>query len=876
MANEVDEAFKGLVTQTFNTYDLNSKGYLVKNEIQLLLEDICLDLNIEQVNEYQLNKIMKILDDDGNGTIEFEELCENIEKVSFILKLPSNKIANIVKNSFVLYDKGVKGYLIPQELRLLFDDTCANICMEKLTDTQFFEILSIVDENGDGRVDLEELTNNIMQINNVLLRKFESQNNKKGIAPRNDGKCNQNSGADKNSNGGFIKGLGKQIKGLEKRKKEDHSKKKTEKESEADDGDQIDVDYAKMSKEECMKGITRKYTEMGEDFKPIDTQINSDSNLKSSIIKKLKFRKSTNQKLSKVNKSNQTNSGFTESQLITEEVSCSISQQSQIIEDGDNLDNESDSKKNDDDYKTNKKADLKNKSVKRKQSNPESSSQEKVNAKKTIDKLKMKKRCSKSYNYIEQFDNGDVNRYKNTYGRCKNIGPKFSNPFDNTLIKNEFFKVLENKEGQLKQDGKLYDKQKQTDFSIQYQDFLSKQNIDGEFFDRYSLEEIEQLAFLAKSEKDISEKLIFKMNNYLRFIRKYVSRKANQIDPENHEAEVENPNWTKQNTIAKKTTGIRDESVQYQDYKNLEIFITRQLNKVIGNGNISDLIKNKSKKPGQEVPDLFDMNLNRKTTKISGGNSPKNIEDVLRNARMNYIDFNKQLYNKVTNVNNPQTLQNIPISCSLPTCEIINDLEPATTHIKNLINKQSEIHSKNFESHLKPVVANAKIINSNKHMLAPFKVSDSPHHLKILPNSPTFNRGKSQPHNHTRSMNFDNLFCENEKDDAKQINTGETMMNMRKVKASYANLNTSCGPGMILPSNDKIGTNVYDIKFSSPFIPIRGESFRANMGMRAEGGGGQKDMSYKEIYQNQSNSPVKRRLNVKSGQGFQFPKMKPC
>jgi Ca2+-binding EF-hand superfamily protein len=69
-----------LCVEAFETYDPHKKGYLTRLELMAFASELNTNLGHENaLNQIQENKIIKLLDDDGNGTVEEHELLQNFD-----------------------------------------------------------------------------------------------------------------------------------------------------------------------------------------------------------------------------------------------------------------------------------------------------------------------------------------------------------------------------------------------------------------------------------------------------------------------------------------------------------------------------------------------------------------------------------------------------------------------------------------------------------------------------------------------------------------------------------------------------------------------------------------------------------------------------
>lgn len=131
---------KEYLEKIFKALDKNGDGHLSKEEI---LEGYEEHFGIP-INEEDVDKMMKNVDIDGNGVIEYTE---------FVMATMNEK--NMVSNeklqqAFKMFDKDGSGTITPDEIKevLGFDSSIS----EKALDN----IIREVDENGDGVIQFEE------------------------------------------------------------------------------------------------------------------------------------------------------------------------------------------------------------------------------------------------------------------------------------------------------------------------------------------------------------------------------------------------------------------------------------------------------------------------------------------------------------------------------------------------------------------------------------------------------------------------------------------------------------------------------------------------------------------------------------------------
>ena len=68
---------KKLITKTFKDFDITKKGHLNRPDMRLLLDMICDIIHVQRLEEWELDRLLNLLDDDGNKEINLQEFISN-------------------------------------------------------------------------------------------------------------------------------------------------------------------------------------------------------------------------------------------------------------------------------------------------------------------------------------------------------------------------------------------------------------------------------------------------------------------------------------------------------------------------------------------------------------------------------------------------------------------------------------------------------------------------------------------------------------------------------------------------------------------------------------------------------------------------------
>ncbi len=138
LTDEQLEEFK----QAFDMFDKDGDG-ISKEE----LEEAMITFGKPPSPE-ELDEMMKRADEDGSGTIDFEEF----------LKLMSGNLEARAENdelreAFTVFDRDGDGTISAKELRFIMMNLG-----EKLNEDELKHMMSIVDKDGDGEISYEEFS----------------------------------------------------------------------------------------------------------------------------------------------------------------------------------------------------------------------------------------------------------------------------------------------------------------------------------------------------------------------------------------------------------------------------------------------------------------------------------------------------------------------------------------------------------------------------------------------------------------------------------------------------------------------------------------------------------------------------------------------
>merc|ERR1712237_182511 len=142
-ALEVDEI--KCLKNCFDLFDSKKVEFLSADDLDEILRAMGFRPSKEELQE-----ILKEIDEDGSGEIEFGEFCQLCAK--FLVEDPDMEtMKRELKDAFRIYDKKGQGYITTETLRGLISELLA-----PLTEEELEGILEELDEDGSGTMDFDE------------------------------------------------------------------------------------------------------------------------------------------------------------------------------------------------------------------------------------------------------------------------------------------------------------------------------------------------------------------------------------------------------------------------------------------------------------------------------------------------------------------------------------------------------------------------------------------------------------------------------------------------------------------------------------------------------------------------------------------------
>ena len=151
-------------------YDSGAKGFLNKEELRYFLDEVRESIGQNKSDDDIFQRIFEILDGDGNGEIDLEELLDNIKEILPILSECDKERLKLIEKAFHDFDLDDKGFLNCKELKLQFNLQCDRMGVVRCTSWHFDYIMTLIDDDGNGEINFEEFVTNYRIINERLMK----------------------------------------------------------------------------------------------------------------------------------------------------------------------------------------------------------------------------------------------------------------------------------------------------------------------------------------------------------------------------------------------------------------------------------------------------------------------------------------------------------------------------------------------------------------------------------------------------------------------------------------------------------------------------------------------------------------------------------
>ncbi|KAI4301915.1 hypothetical protein L6164_035151 [Bauhinia variegata] len=135
--------------EAFCLFDKDGDGCITMEELGIAIRALG-----EIPTQQELEFMIKEVDTDGNGTIEFGEFLNLM-----VRKMKENEAEEQLREAFKVFDKDQDGYISPNELRHVM-----RTIEDKFTDEEVEQMMREADLDGDGLLDYQEFVRMMLAV----------------------------------------------------------------------------------------------------------------------------------------------------------------------------------------------------------------------------------------------------------------------------------------------------------------------------------------------------------------------------------------------------------------------------------------------------------------------------------------------------------------------------------------------------------------------------------------------------------------------------------------------------------------------------------------------------------------------------------------
>jgi len=133
-----------MLRKAFDMFDQQKTGAIHTSKVSTILRTLG-----QSFEEKELQELIKEIDADGSGELEFDEFLALTAK--FLVEEDAEAMQEELRDAFRMYDKEGNGYIKTAQLKEIL-----RALDDKLTDDELDEMIAEIDTDGSGTVDFDE------------------------------------------------------------------------------------------------------------------------------------------------------------------------------------------------------------------------------------------------------------------------------------------------------------------------------------------------------------------------------------------------------------------------------------------------------------------------------------------------------------------------------------------------------------------------------------------------------------------------------------------------------------------------------------------------------------------------------------------------
>ena len=146
ISGPLTEQEKANAKEIFAALDQDGDGKITRDDLKQALVNAGFELTDDECEA-----VIAMADADGSGSVTWEEFLKVVEKRPI-----KRRIQAALKKLFDAFDTDGSGFITKEDLRKLINEAGFG---EEVSDAELTELISKVDESGDGKVSFEEFIN---------------------------------------------------------------------------------------------------------------------------------------------------------------------------------------------------------------------------------------------------------------------------------------------------------------------------------------------------------------------------------------------------------------------------------------------------------------------------------------------------------------------------------------------------------------------------------------------------------------------------------------------------------------------------------------------------------------------------------------------